>query len=178
MLVHSARQKVAGDPVLLINLTVSSSFTKPKMTEGSYMLQTALLPSYEVYRYRSSKQSYLSQKPLGFPVLHIRTLSHQSNSQNTRNRHFCAKPFLYTQYSKFKYQMLPHSLSNIFMYTTDPFQEPGISQLLFLLQCGQFLDQFNRNKYLFVQSVFRHLYTRTVGICIIAVNTMKYLTGS
>lgn len=97
------------------------------------MLQTTLLPSYEVYMYHSSKQSYLSQKPLGFPVLHTKTLKHQTNRQNTRNRHFCVKPFLYTQYS---YQMLPHSLSIIFVYTTDPFQEPGISQLLFLLQCG------------------------------------------
>lgn len=34
VLVHWARQKVAGDPVLLIDLTVSSSFTKPMMTEG------------------------------------------------------------------------------------------------------------------------------------------------
>lgn len=63
------------------------------------MLQTTLLPSYEVYMYHSSKQSYLSQKPLGFPVLHTKTLKHQTNRQNTRNRHFCIKPFLYTQYS-------------------------------------------------------------------------------
>lgn len=34
VLVHWARQKVAGDPVLLIDLTVSSSFTKLMMTEG------------------------------------------------------------------------------------------------------------------------------------------------
>lgn len=57
VLVHWARWKVAGDPVLLIDLTVSSSFTKPRMTEGKHMLQTTLLPYYEVYRYCSSKQS-------------------------------------------------------------------------------------------------------------------------
>lgn len=123
VLIHWARQKVAGDPVVSQNLKWLRTDICCK--------QSCYLP-VKLTVCHSSKQSYLSQKPLRFPVLHIKTLNHQSNSQNTRSRRFVLSLF----FTHNIHQMLLHSLSNIFMHTTDPFQEPGFSQLLFLLQCG------------------------------------------